>query len=143
MFLMEARPDLLAQADVVDVNQDGQLKILSDITNVDCVCELQVGDAGAAVHELALGAPFEVAKDVAHVRDEAIAIIRHQTTETEIHGNILGQYAEGTENSRTRRNQDLEDSEFRSDRGCMERSGAAISDQRVVGGTKPFAGRHE
>jgi len=36
MFLVEARTNLLAQSSVLQANEDGQLKILSYVTNVDC-----------------------------------------------------------------------------------------------------------
>src|SRR3984893_9742715 len=134
MFLVEARADLLAQMSVLKVSEDGQLKILADITTVNGVGELQACDARAALPELFLGAPFELAKDPAHLGAELITRIGHQAAHAQIHGNILGQHAEGAENAGPGRNQDVRDAELRSNRGGVQRSSAAIGHERVIGG---------
>src|SRR3984893_18958532 len=98
MSFVEAQSNLLPTMSVLKVSEDGQLKILADITTVNGVGELQACDARAALPELFLGAPFELAKDPAHPGAALITRIGHQAAHAQINDNMPGQQAEGAKN---------------------------------------------
>ncbi len=120
---------------------DGDGVLLADIAHVGAARDDDLGKLDMSVADAGTAAALHVLIQCLHARERGLGERREPGVD-EVAAQVGHQHAVGGEMSRRARDDDFGDAQFARHHGGMERSGAAIGDQREIRRIEAALGRH-